>query len=418
MKTQAIIRREYLERVRSKSFLIATILLPALMALSIGLPILLSDSGAEEQRNIGIIDPSAQVLEPLRDALAGHGRDNFALVTINVEGRSLEDGLTEMRSMIMDEVIDSGVVVDADYIARPAATFYGKSVSSMLLLDDIRPALDQVLRESRFERAGIPDSMHAYLGARTAWERMTITAEGEEARQDEGSAFMMALTLIMILYMMVVIYGQHTLTGVIEEKSSRVVEVMLASVPARSLMLGKVIGIGLAGLTQVSIWAATILYLSSRGISVAGLTIDASVLSPVMLVSFLVFFVLGFFLFAMLYAGVGALCNTVQESQQFATPIVMFAVIPMLLLAMVLRAPDSTVAVILSLIPLFSPILMFMRVCLQTPPLWQIGLSWVLMGVTIWMLSRFAGKLFRVGILAHGSAPNWASVMRILKQSD
>lgn len=418
MKTLAIIRREYVERVRSKSFLIATILLPVLMGLSIGLPILLSDQGAEEQRNVGLIDPSAEILEPLRRSLAGQGLDNFALVTINIEGRSLEDGLAEMRSMILDEVIDSGVVVGPDYIEHPRATFYGKSVSSMLLLDEIRPALDRVLRETRFDNAGVPDSLHVYLDASTVWNRMTVTAEGEEARQDEGSAFMMALTLIMILYMMVVVYGQHTLTGVIEEKSSRVVEVILSSVPSRSLMLGKVVGIGLAGLTQMAIWAASILYLSGRGVSVAGLTIDASVLSPIMLVSFLVFFVLGFFMFAMLYAGVGALCNTVQESQQFATPIVMFAVIPMLLLAMVLRAPDSTLAVVLSLIPLFSPILMFMRVCLQTPPIWQIVLSWALMGATIWLLTRLAGKLFRVGILAHGSAPSWASVMRILKQPD
>ncbi len=418
MKTLAIIRREYLERVRSKSFLIGTILLPALMALSLGLPILLSDSGADDQRNIGIIDPSNGVIEPLRTVLDEMGKENFALVTINVEGRTLDDGLDEMRGMLQDEVIDSGVVVDAEFLADPRGTFYAKSVSAMLLLDDLRPALDRVLRESRFRTAGVPDSLQAYLAARTVWERKTLTTEGEETHQDEGSAFLFAMTLIMILYMMVVIYGQQTLTGVIEEKSSRVVEVILSSVPARNLMFGKVMGIGLAGLTQVAIWTATIFYLSGRGVTVAGFTLDGSSFTPVILISFLVFFLLGFFLFAMLYAGVGALCNTVQESQQFATPIVMFAVIPMLLLSMILRTPDAPVAVALSLFPLFSPILMFMRVCLQTPPLWQIVLSWVLMGVSIWLLSRLAGKLYRVGVLAHGSAPTWKSVVKMLRSPD
>jgi len=168
----------------------------------------------------------------------------------------------------------------------------------------------------------------------------------------------------------------------------------------------------------VAIWTAAIFVMAGQGLSVGGISFDASYLTPMILGSFVVFFVLGFLLFSMMYAGVGALCNTIQEAQPFATPIMMFVIIPMMLMTLVLKAPGSPLATVLSLIPMFSPILMFMRVCLASPPLWQVVLSWVLMSATIWMMSRAAGKLFRVGILMSGSAPNWATLIRTLRQPD
>ncbi len=138
-------------------------------------------------------------------------------------------------------------------------------------------------------------------------------------------------------------------------------------------------------------------------------------LSPMILISFIGFFVLGFFLYATMYAGVGAMCNTVQDSQQFHTTLAMGLVIPMMLMTMIMRAPDSTLSVVLSLFPLFSPILMFMRVSVSTPPVWQVALSWGLMLVSIWFSSRAAGKLFRIGILMHGASPTWGSLIKAIR---
>jgi ABC-2 type transport system permease protein len=180
-------------------------------------------------------------------------------------------------------------------------------------------------------------------------------------------------------------------------------------------MLGKVLGIGLAGLTQFAIWSGTLLVLSQRGVSVGEFSLDTAFLTPVILINFIAFFLLGFFLYATLYAGIGAMCNTVQDSQQFHTPLVMGLVLPMMMLSLVLRSPDSTVSVVLSLIPLFSPVIMFMRVCVETPPLWQIALSWALMALSIWLAARMAGKLFRMGILMYGASPTWATLIKVLK---
>jgi ABC-2 type transport system permease protein len=211
-------------------------------------------------------------------------------------------------------------------------------------------------------------------------------------------------------------YGAHTLQAVIEEKSNRVVEVLLSSMSPGSLMLGKVLGIGAAGLTQTAIWTAAFFVVSQQGVSIGSFKLDTSFLTPIIWISFLMYFLLGFFLYALLYAGVGAMCNTIQDSQQFNFPLMMGLVLPMLLLSLVVEAPDSPLSIGLSLFPLFAPVLMFMRVCLQTPPAWQIGLSWLLLLLSIWLAARAAGKLFRLGVLMYGASPTWATLVRALRQ--
>lgn len=411
-----ILRKEYFERVRSKSFLVGTLLGPALMSMFIWLPVLVADSGGDDERTIGVVDLSGRWFAAFEQALDARGAAHIHLLPVSCENRQEEDCTTELKQMILDQTIHSGVVIGADFLETGQAAYYNRSVSSLVVLDDVlRPALSRVLREGRFAAASVDQELYTYLSAASEWRSISVTDEGGEEAQNEDMAVVMAFVLIMIIYIMVIMYGSHTLTAVIEEKNTRMAEVLLASVSPNDLMLGKVLGIGAAGLTQFGIWALTFFGLSQRGISVGDFTLNVGFLSPLILVSFVLFFVLGFFLYATLYAGVGAMCNTVQDSQQFHTPLAMGMVVPMMLLGLVLRAPDSTAAVVLSLVPLFAPVLMFMRVCVETPPLWQIGLSWLLMVVAILLAARAAGKLFRVGILMHGASPTWATLAKALR---
>ena len=415
-KVLTVVSREYLERVRSKSFVIGTVLGPALMSLFIVLPMLVADRGGDDARTIAVIDQSGSVRGPLSDALTEDGRKSLTLEPVAVGVGGIDAAIGEMKAMIIAGTANAGVVVPADFVETGKVSFYNKSVSSLVVRDEmLKPALNRVLREERFTRAQVPDSLFNYLSARTDWSSISVTPEGGEEKQNESVSFVMAFVLIIIIYIMVLMYGNHTLTAVIEEKSSRMVEVMLASVSPGEMMLGKVLGIGAAGLTQFGIWAGAFLLLSQRGITVGDLTLDVGFLTPVILISFVMFFLLGFFLYATIYAGVGAMCNTIQDSQQFQMPLNMGLVIPMMLLSLVLRSPNSTLATVLSLVPLFSPVLMFMRVCVETPPLWQVGLSWLLMGVSIWLAAKAAGKLFRVGILMYGQAPTWATLGKALR---
>lgn len=414
-KVLTVIRKEYLERVRSKSFLIGTLLGPALMSMFIVLPMLLADSGDDERRTIGVVDPSGRYFDEVADVLSGDERAPLDLQRFDVGSGGPEAALTDLKEAILNETIHSGVFIDPDFLENAKVTFYNKSVSALVVRRMLRPAFNQVLREGRFAAAQVPDSLFTYLAKPTDITSISVTSEGGEQKQDDDVSFAMAFILIMIIYIMVIMYGSHTLTAVIEEKSSRMVEVLLASVPPGQLMLGKVMGIGLAGLTQFAIWAGAFFFMSQRGVSVGEFNFDVAFMTPMILISFVMFFILGFFLYATMYAGIGAMCNTVQDSQQFHTSLAMGMVIPMMLLSFVLRAPDSTISVVLSLIPMFSPVIMFMRVCVETPPLWQIALSWALMIAAILLAARGAGKLFRMGILMYGESPTWATLFKVLR---
>ena len=414
-KIYTVIRKEYLERVRSKSFVIATLLGPAIMSLFILMPMLLSDAGKDDERLVGFVDPSGQWLTPLTEALAEQDQGNVQLVVVGEGNSGPEERIEEMKTKILAGELHSGMMVDPDFMESRQITFYNQSVSTLVVRDEVlRPAMNQVLRQAHFRAESLSDSLFARILTPTSWSSILLSDDGEQ-EQDDAVSMGMAFVLIMIIYIMVIMYGNHTLTAVIEEKSTRMVEVLLASISPEDLMVGKILGIGLAGLTQFGIWTGAFYVLSQRGIEIGGMSLDVTFLTPVILISFIGFFILGFFLYATMYAGIGAMCNTVQDSQQFHTTLAMGLVIPMMLLTLIIRAPDSTLAVVLSLVPLFSPILMFMRVSVSNPPLWQVGLSWVLMAASIWFSARAAGKLFRVGILMHGAAPTWASLIRAIK---
>ncbi len=414
-KLLTVLRKEYLERVRAKSFIIGTLVGPALMSMMIFLPVLLADRGGQDSKTVGVIDLSGQLFADLETTLADDGHDNVTLELVGTNPNDRERLVEDLKQRIMSEEMNSGMVIAEDYLVSRQVSFYNQSVSSLILKDKVlAPAMNRLLREGRFLTTGVPDSLYSYLSARSDWTSIAITAEGEKEQENEDMTAIMAVALIMIIYIMVIMYGNHMLTAVIEEKGSRMVEVFLSSLSPGSLMAGKILGIGLAGLTQFSIWTGAFFFLSRQGVQVGDFTLEASFLTPLILVSFLLFFLLGFFLYATIYAGVGAMCNSVQDSQQFMY-LNFGLVLPMMMLPLVMENPNSPLATILSLIPLFSPVLMFMRVCVETPPMWQIGLSWVLMGLSIWATSRAAGKLFRIGILMYGAAPTWASLARALR---
>ncbi|MDY0110176.1 MAG: ABC transporter permease [Candidatus Krumholzibacteria bacterium] len=414
-KVLTVIRKEYLERVRSKAFLVGTLLGPLFMALLVIGPTALGNLTRSQERTVAVLDLSGEVFEPLAEVLRKN-EDNHVKLRRHETGPQAAAGVEELKARVLAKDVDAGLVIGADFFAQPQLTFYNTAVSAVVLRDEtLRPALNEVLREERFQRAGVPADQREYILARSEWTTLQLSAAAEAA-QSADVGIIAAVTMVMIIYIMVLLYGQQNLTVVIEEKSSRMVEVLLSSLRPEQLLVGKVVGIGLAALTQVAIWTLAGFLVSVQGIAVAGAEINLTVFSPWLWLNFLVFFVMGYFLYASLYAGIGAMCNSVQDAQQFSMVLTMGMVIPILLMMVVIRAPDQPMAMILSLVPFFSPILMFMRVTVSDPPIWQVVLSWLLLALTIWWANKAAGKLFRAGILLYGSSPTWKSLGRALSR--
>jgi ABC-2 type transport system permease protein len=219
--------------------------------------------------------------------------------------------------------------------------------------------------------------------------------------------------------MSVLMYGMYVMRGVLEEKASHIVEVIISTVKPFELMLGKILGIGAVGLTQMLLWSLMGFALTAPGVLVAiGIGgLEMPKIPAVVLVFFVIYFVLGFLLYGTLYAGVGAAFDTEQDAQNFQGVITFFLIIPMLLLMQILNQPDGTLAVVLSLFPFFTPILMFLRLTLTQVPAIQLIASVVLMVVTILAMAWLSGKIYRVGILMHGSKPKLKEMMRWIKEA-
>ncbi len=263
---------------------------------------------------------------------------------------------------------------------------------------------------------GIAPAETEGIARRVSLKTYKITKEGAKEGGLE-TEFIGGFVFAMILYMTILLYGVSVQRSVQEDKSSRIVEIILSSTRSLPLMLGKILGVGSVGLTQYAIWSllgfAGTSYLRATNPALAGLTaLPASTLGFVVL-----YFVLGYFLYAAIYAGVGAMVTSEQEAQQLQWPVTSLLIIPIVFMSSVMRDPDGLLSVILSLVPFFSPILMLMRINMHTPPAWQIGLSIGLLLLAIYAAAVLAARVFRVGILMYGKRPTLPELVRWIRQS-
>ena len=235
------------------------------------------------------------------------------------------------------------------------------------------------------------------------------------------AGFFLAYFLFFLLYTVVAIYGQQVMNGVLEEKNTRIVEVLIATVRPLELMVGKLAGIGAAGLTQLAVWMVAMFVLSAPGLlgalALGGGGFQIPPVTAPLVVHFLLLFLLGFFLFSSLYAAIGAATNNAQEAQQFAGIVIPFLVGPVLFMMPVINDPDSTLSTVLSLLPPFTPLLMMLRIAVKMPPLWQILAGYVLTAAFVAGLVWLCARIYRVGILMYGKKPTFAELGRWIRYS-
>jgi ABC-2 type transport system permease protein len=241
-----------------------------------------------------------------------------------------------------------------------------------------------------------------------------IQAGGET--RSSNQTVILGLLMFFSIFLTIFLYGHSVMQGVIEEKQSRIVELMLSSVKPFSMMIGKIIGIGLVGLTQYCIWVLSILALSSFGFSLVGRSpLQLNLFTGWILLYFVIYFILGYFLFATLFAIIGSIVSRPEDAQQLHYPVSILLAAPGVMFWMIIRDPNGTPQVVLSLVPFFSPTFMMLRMAAIEPPLWQILLSMVLMIATTLAGMWVAAKVHRVGILMTGKRPSIVEVGRWLR---
>jgi len=416
-KVIAIIKREYLTRVKSKGFVIGTILSPLIMVSFIIVPVLVVGRGGSSDYHLVIAEQTGDAeLTTRLDQLLMAGNAKSDKYTVRYEvvppGESIDSRRPALDDQMKKGWINGYLVLPSGVLDKEAVTLRAKNVSDFANRGRIEHAINVAISERRLARAGLnPDQV------KNLNREVDLQVENPEGQSERGQTFILAYGLLLIIYITILLYGVAVMRGVIEEKQSRIVEVLLSSVRPFQLMLGKLIGIGLVGLTQYAVWTISVLLISTFAAAPA-FAMGAVKLPDVplsLLFFFVLYFLLGYFLFATLYAAVGALVSSEEDGQQMQLPVTMAIVIPMVFSSAILRNPNSTLSVVLSLIPFFSPVLMFMRICLQQPPAWQIGLSVVLMLATILCAVWLAAKIYRVGILMYGKRPTLPEIAKWLK---
>ncbi len=414
-KLLAIVRREYLERVRSKSFVIATILGPLLMAALMIVPAIMATRSGKPLR-VAVLDATGSLQAAAEEALRAarfDGKPRFEVVP--ADGSPAAAREAALRKDVLGRRLDGYVVLPAGAVESATASYFGRSVSNQIDLRRMQGTLSDLLRSERLRGAGLDPARIAGLSKDLEMKTIQLSEKGE--REDRGAAILVAVVLMMILYMSILMWGQVVMTGVIEEKSSRVIEVLASGVPATQLLAGKLLGIGAAGFTQLVVWTASLAALSLGPAATGAGFFSMPDLRPFVLVSFMLFYLLGFLLYAALYAAIGAAVNTVQEAQNFVFPVLLPLIGGLVCFPVVLEAPDSGISVTLSLIPLISPLIMFLRILVLAPPLWQVLLSVVLLVATIVAVLWLSARIYRVGILMYGKKPTFPELMKWVRHS-
>ncbi len=422
-KILSVIKREYLQIVRSKGFIIGTILGPVLMASFVIVPILVSLVSIDKQESIGVVDSSGQVYSELvqkLDIKLKDGRQRYLLTAIKPQ-EDMAGLRSELNQKVMADELSAYLVIPADISEKGTAEYYSRNVSDFDKLRSINEAVNSVVVEKRLAKEGLdPGKVKEYM-RRIRWKNNKVTKKGAE--EDTGGTFMIAYFMVLILYMTLFFYGSIIMRGVIEEKTSRVVEVVLSSLKPFQLMMGKLLGIAAVGFTQYTIWALFGLAVTQYGAGMAaGLFPQAQSFKmpsvpAYIFVYFVVFFILGYFLYGTLYAAVGSMVNSEKEAQQLIMPLSMFLIVPILLIMFVMRSPSSSLSVVLSLVPFFAPILMLLRISILLPPFIQVAGSIVLMILTILLMVWLASKIYRVGILMYGKRPSVKEIVKWMKYS-
>lgn len=442
-KMFAVMKREYLQAVRRKSFIIMTLLLPFLMAALMVLPGLLMARGMGKKR-VAVLDGTgklagayARLNEPAKEektdarqeaqkALTGRRRGPQLPSQMSVEyvnaatSASLDEtSRPYLKRLSLDkdapEKLEGVFLIPKTAVTDPDAemSYFSRSSTDVIGQERLARVANRALQRMRLAANGINPEQIDELLQDAPVEAVQLSRSGERKTGGELN-FIVAFLFGAMLILPSLVYGQETMRGIVQEKTDRVVEVLVSSVSPMQLLTGKIIGVAAVGMTQILVWLTMASLLGVYGMAgLAAADINLSqFIRPVVGVYFAIFYVLAYLTYVCIYAIAGAICNSEKEAQQFMMPIMMLMMMPWFLMMPIVLNPDAPFAVGFSLSPVFGPITMFVRALVTDPPLWHLLVS---IGVSILTIIGFfwvTAKIFRIGILSYGKRPTIPELMR------
>lgn len=442
-KFLAVVKREYVQRVRTKFFVIATILGPVLMAGFTIVPALMFGIKAGGPTRLAIIDQTGKMYERVARELTSGKKPNksstpetptqppggnnnpkeqvnqagklfqgsFLVEEIQLDNRSLDQIRRQLDSRIQSKDLDGYIVLPPNLLKEEQPEFRARNAADLFTQNYVENSISRAVRAQRMVDANIDEKAVEKMS-----EPVNLKTTGAGGAESKGEAsFYFVFGVGLLIYMSVLLYGQFVLGAVIEEKETRIAEILFSSMRSFPLMMGKLIGVSLVALTQLGIWAAAFLIFSLW--AAGGASISLPHIPPMLFLYFTLYFLMGYFIYATVYAVVGSMVTTTQEGGQLALPIVLLLVAGFYLSFSIIRSPNSSLAFWASMFPFFAPITMLVRIVTETPPMWQILLSFGIGVATIVGLVWLASRIYRVGMLMYGKKATIPEVWRWIRQS-
>jgi len=448
-KFLAVVKHEYRKIVLKWTFLLGTLLFPLIGAGFAVVPAIIFSLKGEATRLV-VIDQSNKILPRLKENLSSdriaerarqaakdqvgdlnatqeekmkRGADQlssgFAFVDYDATGKSSEQIRQDLNAKASGDEIDAYLVIPADIDGANAKfEFRSRKAGDFVANDTLKDALNEAVRSQRLSDAHINEALLKDLSQNVAFESKSINEKGEE--KDSDMLFIASLVIGMMIYITLTIYGQVIMGAVVEEKETRIAEILFSSARPFELMFGKLVGVGLAGLTQLGIWVGSIVaivaFLATQS-DMGPIMASLPHITPLMILYFFLFFIVGYFTYAAIFALIGSMVTTVQEGGQFAFPPIMIMLIGFYFGFAVIRDPNSSLSFWVSIAPLFAPMTMPIRILAETPPIWQIGLALVLNCLAIAGLVLLASRVYRVGMLMYGKRATIPEVWKWIRQA-
>ena len=447
-KFLAVVKHEYKKIVLKWTFLIGTLLFPFLAAAFAVVPAIIFSIKGEPTR-IAVADRTGKIAPRLRENLSAEKmrekaaraakdalsnitvqqdekmkrdlaqfEESFVFVDYRTESKSDEQIQRELGERIRDGELDAYLIVPENYgDENTLYQFYSRKSGDFIINSTLQDALNNAVRSQRLSDANISEDKLKELSGSVKWNVTKVDEKGEETESDTG--FWAGFVIAFMIYLNLAIYGQMIMSTVVEEKETRVAEILFSSARPFELMMGKLVGVGLAGLTQFAIWvisAAVLVAFVLPVILASGFDLPLPVISVLDIVFFLIYFLLGFFLYASIFALIGSMVTSVQEGGQFAFLPVMLMLAGFYFSFAVIRDPNSTLSVWASILPFVAPMTMPIRILSEMPPFWQIALSILVNLAAITGLIWLASRVYRVGMLMYGKRATIPEVWKWIRQ--
>lgn len=412
-KTLVVAQWEYVEKVKSKAFLIGLFLTPMIIVAMGILPGLLADNEDETTKIVGIVDPTGELAQPLarrmeRYALS-NGQPNYVIRFVAVGTTiNLSDAIRDADAMVERGDLDGYILLNLRSREDTTVEYRSKTAGDVRLVNRLGEHVREILTERRLIARGIDPRILHELGVRIEVKTVRVAA-GEQEETNFMTTFFSAYIFIMAMFFLIFTSGQLLVRSVLEEKSNRIVEVLVSSCTPRELMFGKVLGLSAMGLTQMAFWALIAFAILGK--------VGGSPLPPVeQMLLMVVFFILGYLFYSAIFIAFGSPVTTEQEAQQLNGYLVFFVILPVALVLPVMQHPDAGWVKLLTFIPLLTPTFMALRIAVQMPSVGEILGAIALLIATTYLMMIAAGRIFRVAILATGKRPSLAELWRWVRK--